>query len=259
MDAAPRKKIPAGAPLWMVTFADLMSLLMCFFVLLLAFSEMDVEKYKQIAGSMAAAFGVQRDIFAKDTPMGTSFVAREFSPGRPDPTPLQTVQQKTSQQQPHLDAAQQRQAQIQQAAERIRARLRDEIRRGLMSVETRANQIIIRIQEKGSFPSGSADLMAGFKPALDKLGEVFGATPGRIVVAGHTDDVPIRTGRFRSNWELSAARAVTVVHELLRAHPIPPQRLLIEGHGEVNPLVPNDTEANRALNRRVELVLEENP
>ena len=86
---------PEGLPAWMGTFADLMSLLMCFFVLLLAFSEMDVLKFKQIAGSMKFAFGVQNKIEVKDIPKGTSVIAMEFRPGRPDPTPIETIQQQT--------------------------------------------------------------------------------------------------------------------------------------------------------------------
>ena len=87
---------PAGAPLWLATFADLMSLLMCFFVLLLSFSEMDVQKFKQIAGSMKYAFGVQNKVEIKDIPKGTSVIALEFRPGRPEPTPIATINQQTS-------------------------------------------------------------------------------------------------------------------------------------------------------------------
>ena len=86
---------PAGLPMWMATFADLMTLLMCFFVLLLAFSEMDVLKFKQIAGSMKYALGVQNKIEVKDIPKGTSVIAQEFRPGRPEPTPIETIQQQT--------------------------------------------------------------------------------------------------------------------------------------------------------------------
>ena len=86
---------PPGLPAWMGTFADLMSLLMCFFVLLLAFSEMDVLKFKQIAGSMKFAFGVQNKIEVKDIPKGTSVIAMEFTPGKPEPTPIETIQQQT--------------------------------------------------------------------------------------------------------------------------------------------------------------------
>ena len=86
---------PPGAPAWMTTFADLMSLLMCFFVLLLAFSEMDVLKFKQLAGSMKYAFGVQHQIEVQDIPKGTSIIALEFRPGKPDDTPIQVLNQKT--------------------------------------------------------------------------------------------------------------------------------------------------------------------
>ena len=95
-DAEECPECPAGAPPWVMTFADLMSLLMCFFVLLLAFSEMDVLKYKQVAGSMREAFGVQNEIKKKDIHRGTSVIAQEFTPGRPDPTPLNEVRQKTT-------------------------------------------------------------------------------------------------------------------------------------------------------------------
>ena len=86
---------PPGLPPWMGTFADLMSLLMCFFVLLLSFSEMDVLKFKQIAGSMKFAFGVQNKIEVKDIPKGTSIIAQEFRPGKPEPTPIEVIQQQT--------------------------------------------------------------------------------------------------------------------------------------------------------------------
>ena len=92
-DEAPPQEEDAGAPAWVMTFADLMSLLMCFFVLLLSFSEMDLQKYKQVAGSMKNAFGVQREIKTMEMPKGTSVIAQEFSPGRPSPTPLNVIRQ----------------------------------------------------------------------------------------------------------------------------------------------------------------------
>ena len=87
----------AATPAWMATFADLMSLLMCFFVLLLSFSEMDIQKYKQVAGSMEKAFGVQNKTKEMDVPKGINMIAREFSPGRTVPTTINTVQQFSSQ------------------------------------------------------------------------------------------------------------------------------------------------------------------
>ena len=96
-DVADNKMERGGAPAWVVTFADLMTLLMCFFVLLLSFAEMDVLKFKQLAGSMREAFGVQNRIKVKDIPKGTSIIAQEFSPARPEPTPLNEVRQFTTQ------------------------------------------------------------------------------------------------------------------------------------------------------------------
>ena len=90
------KKQDAGIPAWVMTFADLMSLLLAFFVLLFSFSEMDKNIYKELAGSLKEAFGVQREIKAKEPPKGINIIAREFSPGRPMPTPINEVRQKTS-------------------------------------------------------------------------------------------------------------------------------------------------------------------
>ena len=89
------KDEPAGVPAWVMTFADLMTLLMCFFVLLLAFSEMDAARFKQLSGSMKDAFGVQAEVDVRTIPKGTSIIAQEFSPGVPEPTPVNTVRQYT--------------------------------------------------------------------------------------------------------------------------------------------------------------------
>ncbi|MES9981480.1 MAG: OmpA family protein, partial [Candidatus Thiodiazotropha sp. 6PLUC5] len=114
----------------------------------------------------------------------------------------------------------------------------------------------IRIQEKGSFPSGRANLNPDFFEVITKITDVISTTPGKIVGAGHTDNIPISTRRFRSNWELSSARAVTVVHAMLSNASIEEDRFLIQGYADSHPLVDNDTAENRAQNRRVELVIQ---
>jgi chemotaxis protein MotB len=256
LEAPPEKKAAAaGSPAWMTTFADLMSLLMCFFVLLLSFSEMDLQKYKQVAGSMAQAFGVQREIKGRESPMGTSFVAREFAPGKPEPSPIKVLQQKSSHLLPHLDAGQDEQKRLKKILQSVKAGLAEEIRKGSVSIETEGNRVIIRIQEKSSFASGSAEVLGQFMPTLAKIARVLTDVPGEIVVAGHTDNIPISSGRFRSNWELSASRAVTVLQAILANADIPAERLRVEGHGDIHPLAPNDTPDGRALNRRVEISL----
>lgn len=262
---------------WIVTFADLMSLLMCFFVLLLSFAEMDLNKFKAIAGSMKLAFGVQREVKAPDTPVGTSIIAQEFSPGRPQPTAINEVRQTT------MDANKQtleftdaletddregegegengtKQAQNEETladAKVLMDALATEIEQGMIQIETVGTRIIIRIREKASFPSGDATFRKSFLPAIAKLRQSLNEVEGRIVVAGHTDDIPIKTARFRSNWELSSSRAVSVVHELLDGGTLDPTRFVIEGHGDAHPLTTNDTPENRALNRRVEMTIEQ--
>ena len=97
---------------------------------------------------------------------------------------------------------------------------------------------------------------SGCLDVMNRIGDAVVKSPGKVVVAGHSDDVPISTKRFRSNWELSSARAVTVVHALLQNPDIEATRVLVEGHADSHPLVPNDSSENRAINRRVELILE---
>jgi len=147
---------------------------------------------------------------------------------------------------------------IQSEAEKIKDSLRDEISKGLVSVETEGLKIIIRIHEKGSFPSGSAVLKAGFEPVMQKITESVIAAKGKVVVAGHTDDIPISTEWYRSNWELASSRAVTVAHYMLENKRMDPERLIIEGYADTKPLVPNTSAENRAKNRRVEIILEQN-
>jgi chemotaxis protein MotB len=144
---------------------------------------------------------------------------------------------------------------LENESEKIKRSLQEEIDRGLVSVETENLRIVIRIHEKGSFPSGSAVLDAGFSPAMDKITAAVRDSSANVVIAGHTDDLPIHNDWYRSNWELSSARSVTVAHEILRDKSIDPQRLVIEGHAETKPLMPNNSPENRAKNRRVEIIL----
>jgi len=252
MDEEPQKRPRPGAPAWLATFADMMSLLMCFFVLILSFSETDRQKYKQVAGSMANAFGVQKEISKLNNPMGTSFVTKDFSPGKPADGPIRPII-------PNEEFGMNVEKEPETPEEQIRRELGREVDNGTLDVTTEGLRTIIRIRERGSFPSGSADLMDGFLPAVERIAAVLRDNPGKIVVAGHTDDVPIATARFRSNWELSTSRAVTVTQTLAAGTGIPEQRFLIEGHGEVDPLVPNDSPEHRAMNRRVEITLEQDP
>ena len=266
-----------GAPLWMATFADLMSLLVCFFVLIISMSEIDVIRYKKVSGSMKDAFGVQQDIVTYDIPKGTSIIALEFSPGKPEPTVRKIIQQDTVdptrpslkignpdnpiEVQPEtlqklLEEEEERQEQRQQTeadAAVLTELLEEEINEGKIDVETDGPTIIIKIRERGSFTSGSATLDPGFLPTLGTIATALGEISGEIVVEGHTDNIPINSVQFPSNFALSAGRALSVTSVFLDDPNISMDRLSLRGYGEVRPEATNATRAGRARNRRVEI------
>ncbi|EGQ9805766.1 flagellar motor protein MotB [Vibrio parahaemolyticus] len=287
---------PPGLPLWMGTFADLMSLLMCFFVLLLSFSEMDVLKFKQIAGSMKFAFGVQNQLEVKDIPKGTSIIAQEFRPGRPEPTPIDVIMQQTmditqqtlefhegesdraggtkrdegkltggqspetstqSNQSAESDMQQQQSEEMSQEMETlmesIKKALEREIEQGAIEVENLGQQIVIRMREKGAFPEGSAFLQPKFRPLVRQIAELVKDVPGIVRISGHTDNLRLDSELYRSNWDLSSQRAVSVAQEMEKVRGFSHQRLRVRGMADTEPLVPNDSDENRALNRRVEI------
>ncbi|MGX9418765.1 flagellar motor protein MotB [Vibrio sp. RC27] len=288
---------PPGLPLWMGTFADLMSLLMCFFVLLLSFSEMDVLKFKQIAGSMKFAFGVQNRLDVKDIPKGTSVIAQEFRPGRPEPTPIDVIMQQTIDitqqtlefqegdsdraggnqkedgdanggQSPQDSTEQMAESETQQQAqqmaeamteemetvlESIRKALDREIAQGAIEVDNLGQQIIIRLREKGAFPQGSAFLQPKFRPLVRQIADLVKDVPGVVMVSGHTDNQPTESELYRSNWDLSAQRAVSVAQEMERVPGFNHARLRVRGVADTEPVSTNETPLGRAQNRRVEI------
>ncbi len=216
---------PKGAPMWMVTFGDLMSLLLCFFVLLLSFSTTDPAMYKEVAGSLEKAFGVQREDLTLDIPKGIDIVSRDFNP----PFSVDVI------------------------LEKIKSAIKLELIKGEIDVEALSDRVILRLKDEITFPPGSDKLLDRSKPILDKIRGIIETVPGDVSVQGHTDDTPV-TGVFESNWHLSAARAATVVNYLLRLHSIDPQRMAAVGFGDSRPLVLNDSPEHRAKNRRVEIV-----
>ena len=289
---------PPGLPAWMGTFADLMSLLMCFFVLLLSFSEMDVLKFKQIAGSMKFAFGVQNKIEVKDIPKGTSIIAQEFRPGKPEPTPIEVIQQQTVEMTQQMlefqagdetsaggrqeqrgtqrggqsqstadeaaeqqiiqaaeDAKQASQEQVNDLIKKISDQLDKQIQDGAVELESLGQQVILRIRENGSFPSGSAFLQPKFRPIIREIGEMLMTIPGEIMISGHTDNQGVSSELFTSNWDLSSKRAVAIAHEVIKVRNFDQSRIVVAGHADAKPLVPNTNRLNRRKNRRVEIAI----
>ena len=245
-----------GLPEWLATFADLMSLLMCFFVLLLSFSEMDLQKYKQVAGSMKLAFGVQRSVKSDTIPRGTSVIKQEFTPGKPEPTVMKIVNQQTDDDtRPEIRIDVPIPEEVSELQELLEATLAEEIEAEILEILIYEDGVMIRVREADAFPSGSAELQAGFMPVLTKLQSLLSETEGRIIVAGHTDNLPINTLAYPSNWVLSAARSASVVHYLAETSFTDPSRIEIRAFADTQPVAPNDTSENRAKNRRIEINL----
>ena len=265
---------------WIVTYSDLMTLLLCFFVLILSMAEVDIIKYKQLADTMRVAFGVQRDMELESIPKGTSVVSTKFRPGIPDETTEDAVQQITTDQtrnslrigNPDSPVSEEKDirdevltydevmALIKETeldAEMLKRLLDIEIKEGQIDVESTARTILIRIREKGAFSSGSALLNTSFVSVIDKIAGALVQIEGRISVEGHTDNVPINTFAYPSNWDLSSARSVAVVRRMLDVAPLPPSRLTASGFADTRPQAINTTVDGRARNRRVEIVVKQ--
>lgn len=142
--------------------------------------------------------------------------------------------------------------------ERVAVHLAEEIKLGQVAVTEDAQRSTIVVRSDRLFASGSARLEAGLEPVVLRIAEVLERVPGTILVTGHTDDVPIRSARFHSNWELSTARAQSVL-KLVAAKVSDPARLKAEGLADSQPVAANDSEANRARNRRVVIILRAAP
>ncbi|HAA90248.1 MAG: Putative flagellar motor protein MotB [Thermoanaerobacterales bacterium 50_218] len=214
-----------GSPAWMTTYADMFTLLLCFFVALYAFSVIDVERFRiallSIQGSLGFFEGNPAVLEEEATPLGEEAT---------DDLQMERV--------------------VKEAEEFFKERglygkiklVRDE--RGL----------ILRFQETVLFDRGKAELKPEAKTVLAEAAEFLKKIPNQVRVEGHTCDLPIHSSKYPSNWELSTARATTVIQYFI-ALGLPGERLSAVGYGEYRPVVPNTSEANRRQNRRVDILI----
>ena len=260
---------PAPAS-WVVTFADLMTLLLTFFILLLSFSELDAEKYRKIAHSMSQAFGVSWAPESQTLP--EVFPALVNSSADTGLAATSEEQTETDGNQPAIVVVKEtvpmtiEQSHQQLADEALRRNdalatvlirsLEQAIVEEMVAIRYDDKGVVISFTERASFPSGDVELRQYMRPVLLKVVDELVKCSGSILVMGHTDDRPIDSGRFRSNWDLSAARAVSVVHQLVLDGRLDVRRVSAVGLAETQPLVPNISDQNRAKNRRVEILVE---
>ena len=234
------KKCPeckAGAPEYMLTYGDLVTLLMCFFVLLFAFSSVDSQKFESLMVSFQGSAGI--------LPGGTSMSeAKLMFDGMPEKntSSAATVQ---------LDAMERLKEEVQKELDK-----NDVAKDISLEIETRG--LIIRFPDNVLFDPGSADIKSGSLQALTAIGRVLDKKEyqaSQIRIEGHTDNVPMNSFRFPSNWELSTTRATNVIKYMIANIGINPDRMSASGYGEYQPIASNSDSTGRSKNRRVDIVV----
>ena len=229
---------------WLVSYADFITLLFAFFTTLYAISTVDARKLNAVVESMQAAFASDPVATRADRTAGTGGVPARVALPVPPPTPGGA----------RRDANAAEALSVRDVQARLGRRLERQIRDGSVDLEVDPRGLVISIREAGSFATGSAELSPVAQALLGDVAATLAEVGNLVRVEGHTDDVPIHTERYRSNWELSTARATTVVAYLIERS-LPPERLSAAGYGEFHPRVANDSDAGRARNRRTDLVV----
>jgi chemotaxis protein MotB len=220
---------------WLISYADFITLLFAFFVTLYSISTVDQAKLAKAVTAFHEAFSEWRPAEADEALTLPGAPARGVSPALKALSPA-------------------RQGDLAEVRQRLAARLEDlgETRVGLQ-LDPRG--LVISVREAGSFPVGRAELDPEAQRLFHEIGVTLAGLPNAVRVEGHTDDVPIHTLRYASNWELSTARATSVVAYFVQQVGLTPERLSAAGYAEHHPQVPNDSEAARARNRRVDVVV----
>jgi chemotaxis protein MotB len=218
---------PLGAPLWLATFADMATLMLTFFIMLLSFSSIQESKFNEAAASLTGAFGVMQN----------------------PPTVIE---------QPEVLIPEPRKSDVKEILyelQKMRLALAEEGLEHQVDLSLKQEGILISISTPYLFRPAEADLLPQSEVLLTRLGDVLHKVPNLVRVEGHTDNVPIASDTFPSNWELSTARAIQILKSLA-ASGVAPGRLSAAGYAEFRPVASNGTELGRSRNRRVEILVQ---
>ena len=213
---------------WLVTYSDLITLLLIFFIVLYSMSQINAQKFVEFSQSMAIVFGQTGRSGVLDG--GRSVIPSEQA----------TYKQRHN---------------MMNTREQIRRMIAQMGLEGKITVREEQRGLVISVKDTVFFYAGSADLGLRAREVISKVGSLLSGLPNSIRIEGHTDNIPIHTAKFYSNWELSTARATNVLHYMIQAASISPDRLSAAGYAEFKPVAPNDSDSGRAANRRVDIVL----
>lgn len=243
---------------WLITYSDLITLLLIFFVVMYSMSRLDMAKYQALAQSLRLQFATGTSYIEKyqgtlvNSPLNPAQSDTLASP-EPAPTPAST-----------LSAADREQVQREQELQELLAQVNQYIQENNLEAQISAKDgqrgVIIKLNDQILFDLGRAELKPASLPILDKLASLFKTLNTKVSIEGHTDDLPLQTGSlYRDNWGLSQARSVSVVRHFLNAEGMPDSMFVSTAYADTMPVAPNDSEENRAKNRRVEIVVLREP
>jgi len=237
----PRSKV--NHERWLVSYADFITLLFAFFVVLYAFSKADQKKHAQVSAAIDSGF--QSLSIAAAFPGSRPTSESNKSPAFTDPYQFAV--------QVHSDA--EIRSNLESIRRDLQKRLSGQLSRGTVSIQLSRDGLVISLREAGFFDSGSANPRPETWGTLHQISESLRSCPYDLQIEGHTDTLPIHTPEFDSNWELSSARATHIARLLLQMHAIPPQQISAAGYAEYHPIASNGAVEGRAQNRRVDIVV----
>ncbi len=231
---------------WLVSYADFITLLFAFFVVLYASSRADQRKQSQIAHSIEDAFQTL-GLF----PAGTASQQHNgaLSEAQESVAPVNVILGDD------LSASPAVQRDLKQLQAKLTGLLSNQIAQHVVALHLGRDGLTISLREAGFYDSGSAEPHPQSKGTLDAIVKTLAATPYDLRIEGHTDNVPIHTAQFASNWELSTARATELAKSLIVDHQLAPGRLSASGFAEYHPVADNDTAEGRGQNRRVDIIV----
>ncbi|MBB6671440.1 OmpA/MotB family protein [Cohnella nanjingensis] len=236
---------------WLITYADLITLLMIFFVILYAMSQVDVKKYDTLAQSLQLQFRQADSVIELGTGVNGGIDAAKYR--TPSPSAEPTPERAEVKIQAH-------EQQLQDLLKVIRAYVKDNRLETQVFVADTPKGIAIRLSDRFLFDLGKADLKSDALPVLAKLSSLFGNLRNTISIQGHTDNLPLQDGAvYKDNWGLSAGRALSVLRYFVDVEKLDEGVFEIAGYADTQPIAPNDTEANRQKNRRVEILVLRQP
>jgi chemotaxis protein MotB len=217
---------------WLVSYADFMTLLFAFFVVLYSSSQVDKAKMAKLSGAITAGF---QKLGVGSGPGAAAVISGAI----PAPSANSARRQDTAEAIRH----------------KLERGLTEELKHHIVSLRETPEGLVLSLCEVGFFDSGSATLRANSMDTFDRIGSVLASVGSNLRIEGHTDNVPIHTTQFQSNWELSTARATEIIRLLLIREGIGPERLSAAGYAEYHPIADNSSDEGRRLNRRVDIVI----